>query len=245
MEDEHRPLPPGWIRQYDSTTNHQFFVDTRADPPRSIWHHPHDDDTYLDSLTASERTRINSIHSRPNDVDLAVESEDDQHAATSSPKPPSPSDSSEASGAKKYAYKLKDRITHSTHAERQAERDAKRAQREADERRMYEQHQAFRRAMAKAMETGQPQLLGTDSRGKQVYVEPPMGYGGYAGGGAYGGGGYGYSPYGAGMYGVPNGRYMRPAGPYGRPMGYGYGGGIGLPILGGLAGGALLGGLMF
>jgi len=38
MEDEHRELPPGWIRRYDEGSQHQFFVDTEAKPPRSIWH---------------------------------------------------------------------------------------------------------------------------------------------------------------------------------------------------------------
>jgi len=37
MEDEHRHLPPGWVRQYDAQSHHQFFVDIKADPPRSIW----------------------------------------------------------------------------------------------------------------------------------------------------------------------------------------------------------------
>ena len=34
MEDEHRSLPRGWVRQYDDRNHHQFFVDTNADPPR-------------------------------------------------------------------------------------------------------------------------------------------------------------------------------------------------------------------
>ena len=53
---------------------------------------------------------------------------------------------------------------------------------------------------------------------------------------------------GGGMYGGPMGgygMYGRPAYGYSRPYGYGYGGGLGLPIMGGLAGGALLGGLLF
>ncbi|KAF9518453.1 hypothetical protein BS47DRAFT_300025 [Hydnum rufescens UP504] len=33
-----RPLPPGWIEQFDSKA--WFYVDTRASPPRSSWHHP-------------------------------------------------------------------------------------------------------------------------------------------------------------------------------------------------------------
>ena len=55
MEDEGRPLPPGWVRQYDTNESHQFFVDTTADPPRSIWQHPYDDEQYLSTLTSEER----------------------------------------------------------------------------------------------------------------------------------------------------------------------------------------------
>ncbi len=43
-----------------------------------------------------------------------------------------------------------------------------------------------------------------------------------------------------GPYGA-YGPYSRPMGPYSRPYGYG----AGMPILGGLAGGMLLGGLLF
>jgi hypothetical protein len=89
------------------------------------------------------------------------------------------------------------------------------------------------------METGQPQLLGKDRQGRDLYIEPPRGP--YAPQGAYG-----YNPYGGrGMYQNPNVRIVRPAGPYGRPYGYGYGGGAGLPIAAGFLGGALLGGAMF
>ncbi|KAK3948515.1 hypothetical protein QBC32DRAFT_400879 [Pseudoneurospora amorphoporcata] len=61
MEDELRPLPEGWVRTYDPETNHQFFVDTRAEPPRSIWHHPYDDDHFLHSLPPAERDRIEQL----------------------------------------------------------------------------------------------------------------------------------------------------------------------------------------
>ncbi|KAH0413130.1 hypothetical protein KCU90_g17035, partial [Aureobasidium melanogenum] len=108
-------------------------------------------------------------------------------------------------------------------------------------------------AMQKAVQTGQPQFIGKDREGRDCYLTPPQGaqsqqqnvrminpfgapYGGVGGGypGGYGG------PYGGGY-----GMYGRPAYGYARPYGYGYGGGLGLPILGGLAGGALLGGLLF
>ena len=50
MEDEQRPLPPGWVRTFDPESHHQFFVDTKADPPRSIWTHPYDDEQFLSTL---------------------------------------------------------------------------------------------------------------------------------------------------------------------------------------------------
>lgn len=57
MEDEARALPKGWVRSYDPETSHQFFVDTTADPPRSIWTHPYDDEEYLRTLSTEERER--------------------------------------------------------------------------------------------------------------------------------------------------------------------------------------------
>ncbi|KAG8901543.1 hypothetical protein FRB99_005225 [Tulasnella sp. 403] len=46
MEDEERSLPEGWLRQFDANTQHHFYVDTRAKPPRSIWVHPYDDEQF-------------------------------------------------------------------------------------------------------------------------------------------------------------------------------------------------------
>ncbi|KAG9033284.1 hypothetical protein FRB95_000378 [Tulasnella sp. JGI-2019a] len=43
IEDEHRPLPEGWIRQLDPKSSHHFYVDTLANPPRCIWVHPYED----------------------------------------------------------------------------------------------------------------------------------------------------------------------------------------------------------
>jgi hypothetical protein len=42
-----RPLPYGWISQVDSNSGHRFYVDTKANPPRSIWVHPLEDEQYL------------------------------------------------------------------------------------------------------------------------------------------------------------------------------------------------------
>jgi hypothetical protein len=241
MEDEARPLPQGWVRQYDSKTHHQFFVDTSTTPPRSIWHHPYDDSTFLSTLSPSERDKIQNLHRVPTHADIEAESSDDDHHShdqTSGTEIHSPP----PTGVHKFGRRMKDKLTHSTHEER----EIRRRKREEDERRAYAQHQHFRQQMAKAAETGVPQLLGKDSDGKDVYIEPPGGPGGYGGygGGGYGNGAYGYNPYSQGPYADPNAKFVRPPNPYARPYGYGYGGGYGLPLLG-LGGGLLLGGLLF
>ncbi|OSX60476.1 hypothetical protein POSPLADRAFT_1035036 [Postia placenta MAD-698-R-SB12] len=35
-----RPLPPGWVEQYDYNYKTWFYVNTREDPPRPSWVHP-------------------------------------------------------------------------------------------------------------------------------------------------------------------------------------------------------------
>lgn len=245
MEDEARELPDGWVRQFDSKTHHQFFVDTRSDPPRSIWHHPYDDEQYMNSLSPAERSRISGLHRVPSEADVADEStdEEDHHGEL----PPRQTDA--PTGIHKLGRKMKDKLTSSTHEERELQRQ-KRAE---HERRLYEQHQHTRRCMARAMETGQPQLLGKDKDGHDVYIEPPEGYGPNGGyrGGRFGDNAYGVSPYAEGLYANPNARFVRPESPYNRPYGYGYGGGYGMPLgmpLGmmgmGLGGGLLMGGLL-
>lgn len=267
MEDEQRPVPKGWVRQFDQESGHQFYVDTTTNPPRSIWHHPYDDQRYLSTLSSEDRERIQ--HEHPTISDMGAETTDDEEddylpstyssqvsgkgkataaagaagiAGSSSQgaaKPASISGSS-SSGKPTLGRRLKDKITSSTHEEREADR----RKRALEEQRAYEMHQKVRVAMAKAAQTGQRQLVGRDSNGKEVYVEPPQ-RGMYGGGGMYPGGAGGYNPYAAGPYGNPNAMYYsRPAVPYGRPYGYGYGGGLGMPLAGGLAGGLLLGGLL-
>lgn len=249
MEDEGRDLPPGWVRQYDSSSHHQFFVDTSANPPRSIWHHPYDDDQYLNTLPSAERERIinSSHHTGGSDHGSADEREHEL--------PPR-----ESKGEKKgLGTKIKDKLTSSTHEEREAAR----RQRDEEEAAAYRRHQHIRQQMSKAAQTGEPQLLGKDKEGRDVYIEPPGGAGGYGSRA----GSNGYNPYTQGPYSNPNAKFLRPQMPYARPYpgyGYGYGGGgygggyggyggryggyggmgAGAPLLG-LGGGLLLGGLLF
>lgn len=296
MEDEARPLPQGWVRSYDPENSHQFFVDTTKEPPRSIWHHPYDDEEYVNSLSGAERERVEQesinykrdhpptkedyIHAPSDDDDddfLPAHYQNQTAAAGSAASgsnaqlPPRPDgkggkdgkDGKDGKGKEKISFgrKMKDKVTGMSHEEREQQR----REREEQERRAYEQHVKIRNAMRKAAQTGEAQLIGKDKDGKNIYIEPPR-TASYAGG--YPGVGYGYSPYtpynSNGIYSTPNARYVRPgmpyARPYGSPYGYGgygggyggygynrggYGGGMGMPVMGGLLGGALLGGLLF
>jgi hypothetical protein len=251
MEDENRPVPEGWVRQFDPGENHQFYVDTRTNPPRSIWHHPYDDEEYMLSLTPEERNRIHDISREPAQADIDAQSSNDEAYEESSGRPQAAAAGSrdEPDGARRLGRRVKDALTNTTHEER----EARRRRREEEERRAYQVHQRFRAAMAKAAQTGEAQLLGTDSQGKEIWIEPPsMAAGGYGGDGMYGGRGYGLNPF-QGPYGYPNSMYMRPTQPYYRPLGYGYGGGyggyggmgMGLPLMAGLGGGLMLSSVLF
>ncbi|KAJ8067373.1 hypothetical protein OCU04_004724 [Sclerotinia nivalis] len=256
MEDEARSLPDGWIRQFDPETNHQFFVDTTQNPPRSIWRHPYDDEQYMNSLTPIERRQIQGIHRVPSNADIEAESTDEESSLPKRPPQHGNNAEDNPTGIHKLGRKMKDKLTNSTHTEREARRD----QRAEEEAAAYRRHQAIREAMSRAIRTGEPQLIGKDRNGKDVYIEPPsQSQSAYMGGGRtmYPGGGYGFnpfvsgpqgpfgmSPYGMSPYGS-GGMYRRPVTPYNRGNYGGYGGGAGLPMAMGLGGGLMLGGLMF
>ncbi|KAI4237094.1 MAG: hypothetical protein LQ352_007960, partial [Teloschistes flavicans] len=186
MEDEGRPLPTGWVRQYDSEHHHQFFVDTTKDPPRSIWHHPYDDDEYMNTLTPNERQKIRNTLRVPNQSDIAAESSDedggDHHPSPAShsttPSATNPSTSSSSTTAQKpqapppkqsFGRKMKDKLTQTTHEQREQQR----RHRAIAEQQAYDRHRQLRQAMVTAMNTGQPQYIGKDRDGRDLYIEPP------------------------------------------------------------------------
>ena len=187
---------------------------------------------------------------------------DDKHQSPSESFPPNlparPSQSAQGGAKKSFSEKLKDKVTGTTKEEREREKE----RRALEERKYYEAHLRFRQALRQSQitgtfdhssetrnvltNTGQPQPMGKDAQGHDIYLLPPQnGYGGgYGGFSGYGGRYIQPSP----VYNDPNARFIPPPSQqypgYGRPYGYG-GAGLGLPILGGLAGGALLGGLLF
>ncbi|KAK3935028.1 hypothetical protein QBC46DRAFT_59027 [Diplogelasinospora grovesii] len=264
MEDELRPLPKGWVRTFDPENRHQFFVDTTADPPRSIWHHPYDDEQYLSTLSPAERERIRNLHNPPPgkpDDHAAGQSgyPTDEDDAAHHPAGPSGDGAHDGGDKRSLGRRLKDKLTGTTHEQRTAERERQ----EKAERELYRQHQIFRRGLAAAMDTGKPQLLGADDDGVNVYLEPPgsrfpgvidvrrlspymteVSYAEQRRPGPPGryvrpDGEMGYYP-GSGYYGSGSGPYRswdRPYGAYGRPgYGYGYGGyGYGYGGRGGMA----------
>ncbi|KAI0143127.1 hypothetical protein GGR57DRAFT_366714 [Xylariaceae sp. FL1272] len=180
MEDERRPLPEGWVRSFDPQTSHQFFVDTRQDPPRAIWHHPLDDETYLSTLDPTERDRVGTQQRRWSQADIEDESTDEdtddegkhhhfwqkqkQEQGTASA-----GGEEQLSAPHRLGRRVKDAVTGTTHEQREQQR-RRRAERETD---LYRQHQIFRRGLEAAMRTGQPQRLGDDDDGRSVYLEPP------------------------------------------------------------------------
>ncbi|VBB76547.1 Putative protein of unknown function [Podospora comata] len=214
MEDELRPVPSGWVREFDPDTHHQFFVDTNYNPnPRSIWHHPHDDSEFLSSLNEAEKDKV-----RLQISETVLDSADD---LSDEPTDDSGSDSksSDTSGKRSLARKLKDTLTGTTHDERVSAR----AERALKEKEMYRQHRILRRGMATAMHTSRPAFLGKDENRTHMYLEAP----GHTFPGVadakpispyldeiiYDESEYGYSK--------PKGRYLRPGS---KMYGFGYGG---------------------
>jgi hypothetical protein len=256
MEDMQRPLPEGWVRQYDPKENHQFFVNTKENPPGSYWEHPLDIPEVVKGLSSEERERLQEEEDKMRkQADHSADHSEDEHFPAELP--PRSAVSKQPTGQKKsFGEKLKDKVTGTTHDERVKDRAA----RAEEERQYYEAHIKMRQAMQRAQVTGVPQFFAKDRDGKNIYIEPPGGPGyGYGG---YGQQGYGVNPYASGPYADPNARFIRPSYPYNRPYGGYPGGGYGkcstsfvssvlywlqpgLPIAGGLLGGLLLGGLLF
>jgi hypothetical protein len=152
-------------------------------------------------------------------------------------------DNDSSSGLSKFCRKIKDRLTNTTHEQRETER-LQRAEHEAA---LSRQQLAFHRAVAQAAETGAPQLLGVDKAGREVYISPPHGRRNPGSGGEIVSGvdpydvqgTRGHNPSAQGVYANPNARFIRPN----RDYASAYGGGYGMPVTAGM--GSPLGGLMF
>lgn len=220
-------LPEGWTQQFDERTQHTFWVDTKAKPPRAIWVHPYEDEQFLAEhpeireRLRKERTEPNPDDDRPPPYSPrrhsysgvpGVESDITPDHRTTSSQPPTPGPSTAGSASRKHRGffgKLKDK-TIGTKEEREEHKrqEALLMQQWAEQRRQ-------QRISAPYSSMGR-------LHSQSIYGPPagnPYGFGygsssmGGFGGGRYGGGGFG---------------------------GGGFGG-MGMPLLGGMAGGLLLG----
>ncbi|KAK7059102.1 hypothetical protein VNI00_001727 [Paramarasmius palmivorus] len=188
------PLPDGWIKQAHES-GHPYYVDTRANPPRSIWVHPYEDEQYLsEHPEAREKMRHTSVRDSPPSFTDRRHSYNDHASARGPPNQPQ----------KKRGFfgKLKDKAI-GTKEEREAEK----------------QRIAMLQAQRRQQMLAQRASYGPGTR--YQYAQPQYGAP------------YGPSPYG---YGAQPGMGM--AGQRRGGMG---GGGMALPLLGGMAGGLLLG----
>jgi len=204
MQPERYPIPFGWIKEFDQTSGQPFYVDTKANPPRSIWTHPYEDQVYL-KAHPDVREKLNAGGFGGSNSNLPPpsfeESQRLQSSGGSSPSSQHHAASTPATGSGKpkpergLFGKLKDKAA-GTKEEREAERKRKQ---ERDRLRAEAQRQRIQQmVMAR----------------QQLYASQPQ----YGHGSAIMG-----APYGGGY-----GSHRR------RP-------GMGLPLLGGLAGGLLLG----
>jgi hypothetical protein len=107
-------------------SGHAFYVDTRSKPPRSIWQHPYDDPTYLQSLPDTHPANPNSTEAKQ-----AKAKYDEMMDKARKEREMKQQEKRSAGG------KLKDKLLGSTKAEREEKRRKKaalRAKQEEEER---------------------------------------------------------------------------------------------------------------
>ncbi|GAA6013631.1 hypothetical protein JCM10207_004796 [Rhodosporidiobolus poonsookiae] len=227
MMDEARPLPQGWRREFDPNSQHYFYVDTNATPPRSIWTHPLDDPDYL-SAHPKEAQELASSFSPPVEPPSDSKHPDAHAVGKGEDLSPAPSrdhvSAYEGKGKGKekeekrtLGRRMKDKLTGTTHEQRVAERK----RRQEAELKQYQAYLQRRQQILEAQASGRYQPMYAAPAGPYRYQRPM--YGSYGYGPGYGPGGYGN---GIGM--------MRPSGL-----------GTGMAVGGGLLGGLLLGDMLF
>ncbi|KAG9016621.1 hypothetical protein FRB90_002782 [Tulasnella sp. 427] len=213
MEDESRALPDGWIRQFDPGNAHHFYVDTRANPPRSIWVHPLDDEQYrrehnLPPLSPRPPSspKGGSPSRQGGDEKSKLPSDEKTKAGpagSSSGAGPSTQKSKDKDHERGFFGKMKDNMIGT-----KEEREERKRQKAEEDRRREREFLERRRILLQQQNQQQQQYYAMNG---------PLGRAGYQYGSAY----------------------PPPPGMYGRRAGGGMG--MGLPLLGGLAGGLLLG----
>ncbi|KAA1467915.1 hypothetical protein DENSPDRAFT_856965 [Dentipellis sp. KUC8613] len=233
MSSDELPLPYGWVKEFDSRTDHPFYVDTKADPPRAIWVHPYEDEQYLSEHPDVREKVGKTMHhdERPAKPRRHSFSGTDSADMTAGEASSAAAASQKGKHKRGFFGKMKDKAI-GTKEEREAYKRelARQEQEERKQRELYRQ-EVMRRQQARY---AQQPYYGP----QQAYASP-----------------YGYAGPSSSRYGPPAGDPYANYGPYGSSRrGYGGGGfgggggsglGMGLPVLGALAGGLLLGDILF
>ncbi|KAI0319868.1 hypothetical protein OF83DRAFT_1082009, partial [Amylostereum chailletii] len=118
MSTDEPPLPFGWIKEHDPTTDHPFYVDTKANPPRAIWVHPYEDEQYLNEhpdvrekvgniMKQYHADQLNSPNPPRSDRRHSFGGRD--NAAIHEPTSPSSPSSSKDKGKRSFLGKMKDK----------------------------------------------------------------------------------------------------------------------------------------
>ncbi|GAA6029022.1 hypothetical protein JCM8097_001556 [Rhodosporidiobolus ruineniae] len=222
MMDEARLLPQGWRREFDPASQHYFYVDTHASPPRSIWTHPLDDPEYLSSHP-KEAKELAASYAPPEGAPPGHGHGEEEKDKKGRDHVSAFEGDGKGKGTEKRSLgrKMKDKLTGSTHEQRVAERK----KRQEEEMKQYQSYLRRRQEILQAQQAGRYQPAYAAPAGPYMRAQPYYGSG--IGMPAYGYGGYG--GYGYGGYGR-------------RPMG---GMGTGMAVGGGLLGGLLLGDMLF
>jgi len=166
MASDDRPLPSGWIREHDPASNHPFWVDTRAQPPRAIWVHPLDDPQFIAEHPEHQKS-------------------DHKHKPPSSPRPASWDErKGQASTSRKRGFfgKLKDKAI-GTKEEREAEKKRMEAVREERRRQMLLRQQQYEQQRQQHFQQN-PGYAAPSGYNAPVYAPPRRGFGGGGFGGA-------------------------------------------------------------
>ncbi|KAI0815099.1 hypothetical protein BC629DRAFT_1588777 [Irpex lacteus] len=259
-------LPKGWVREFDQTHGHPYWVDTQAKPPRAIWTHPYEDEQFLNahpeikSRLGKGKGKSSAPEPGPSETDVPAESpppydpndaprrhsfNGKDKTSSSDMRPPvmprpaggSRVDSSSSQAHKRGFFgKIKDKTIGTKEEREEARRqEALLMQRRAEERkRLIAEQRRQQEEWLRQQQAAGPSRVSYQQQ--PVYAAPfgspygRAGYGGYGGQSSYGGYGYGGGPFGGG--------------PFGNQQRRGGAGDLAFPILGGLAGGLLLGDLL-
>ncbi|PAV22272.1 WW Rsp5 WWP domain containing [Pyrrhoderma noxium] len=231
IDEKDTELPDGWIKEFDRNYNAYFYVDTKASPPRSIWVHPYKDEQFLNEHP-EVRKRLEAgaspppsytSYSAPSGPPPALERRGSSTAGSSSmSQDGDTSTNSKDKGKRGFFGKIKDKAIGTKEEREAAKREEQRVAEErrrilAAERQQRQQHMYYDQQQRYQQQGGYGQQYGVPQ-------------GGYYGGGAPAGYGPGYP--GQTYYPVQQQQQQRRSG---------LGGGMALPLLGGLAGGLLLG----